>query len=225
MTTRGSEIPADSRRTFHYRPVLIVLGLLVCLLWSHWLSVVELCAFWARNDDYSIGALVPFLAGYLVWRKRDELHTIAARPCWWGIAVMLAAQGCRYAGFYYSYSSAERYSMVLTIAGAGLLVAGPRAIWRLRWILLFLLLMVPFPRRIHEMVAIPLQQMATVMAAYSLELFGFFVVRAGNVLRIGADAVVAVDGGARRPRRSAGRDRGRALRDRASSASPAGASL
>ncbi len=192
MTAHVSKITADSSQAFHYRPVAIALGLLVCLLWSYWPTVVELCAFWARNDDYSIGALVPFLAGYLVWRNRDELQAIAARPCWWGLPAILAAQACRYAGLYFSYSSAERYSLVFTIAGGVLLVAGPRAFWRLRWILLFLLLMVPFPKRIHEMVAIPLQGMSTTMAVYSLELLGFFVVRTGNVLRIGSDVMVAV---------------------------------
>jgi EpsI family protein len=45
----------------------------------------------------------------------------------------------------------------------------------------------------HELISIPLQGMSTTMAAFALELFGFFVVREGNVLRIGNDASVAVN--------------------------------
>ena len=181
---RGTMVPA--------RAWAVSVSLLACLIWSYWPTILELCAFWSRNDDYSCGPMVPFIAIYLVLRDRARFGLPRVSPCSWGLVGILVAQAFRFAGAYYGYASVERYSLVCTAVGLVLLVAGWRVVIRAKWVFLFLLLMVPLPRQIHEGTALPLQGLATGLAEFSLQSFGFFVVRNGNVLRINEDSVVAV---------------------------------
>ncbi len=167
-------------------------GLLACLLWSYWPTVTVLAAFWAENDDYSVGALVPIVAAYLIWRNRQHLDLSAAKPCLWGFPALIGVQAIRLVGLYFDYASVERYSLVLTIAAMVLLLAGHRTLRRGQWILLFLFLMVPPPGRVHLFISLPLQSQATAMAAFALEVLGFFVVRDGHILNIDNLATVAV---------------------------------
>ncbi len=172
--------------------VLAPAALLACLLWSYWTTIAELCVFWWRNEDYSVGMLVPPVAAFLLWRMRAHLVTERVRPHLIGVAALLAAQAVRFAGLYYGSAALERYSIVLTIAAVVLLAAGPRVFWRVRWVMAFLLLMVPLPTRVHESVLLPLQGAATSIAVFVMELLGFFVSRQGNVIRLDERFAVAV---------------------------------
>ena len=172
--------------------MIAIAALTGCLLWSYWPTLVELREFWSRNQDYSVGQLVPLVALYLVWRERAALWAQRVRPCWWGAGLIGLAESLRLASVYYGYASGERCALLLAIAGVVLLAAGWRIFWRLKWVLLFLTLMVPLPARLHESIALPLQHKATEMAVFTLELLGFYVLREGNVLHLNEQTTVAV---------------------------------
>ena len=124
-----------------------VLVLVVC--WSYWPTLTGLWRNWQSDDNYSVGQLVPLAAIYLAWLQRRGLAGCTKAPCWWGVLLLLLAEAGRAFGLLFVYESAERYSLVLTIIALVLLVAGRQVFWRVRWILLFLFLMVPLPGRIH----------------------------------------------------------------------------
>jgi len=165
---------------------------LATLTWAYWTTIYALASDLDRDENYSVGLLVPFVAVYLAWRERAALGACQLRPSWWaGIGLLLVAQAGRFYGLVYLFESAERYALVLTIAGLVLMVAGWQVFRRLAWVLLFLFLMIPLPGRIHNMISSPLQSQATTGAVFLLELFGAAVHRAGNVLTVN-DAEVAV---------------------------------
>jgi len=167
-------------------------GLLACLLWSYWPTLVELFEFWQRNQDYSVGQLVPLVAAWLVYRSRRELAADWAGPVWWGLAWIAAGELLRLGGVYYGFGSIERYALLLTLPGIVLTLGGWRVLYRLRWVLVFLFLMVPLPGRLHEAIAVPLQARATSIAVFGLETLGFFVAREGNVLRMEESTTISV---------------------------------
>lgn len=186
----GASIPTT--RTPGLRAWFVGLLLLACLVWSYWSTLAELFSFWLNNDDYSVGLLVPVVVAYLAWRSRERWRNEPAGAGWWGLGLLGLAQIVRFAGLYYAYGSLERFSLVLTIAGVLLLAAGGRVFWKARWLLVFLLLMLPPPARVHEALLLPLQRVATAAAAFGLETLGYFVVRHGNVLLLEDRYTVAV---------------------------------
>jgi len=172
---------------------LVLAVLVVLTAWSYWPTMVSLFKEWQRDADYSAGQLVPLVALFLLWRERKTLGGCLLKPCWWGgAALLILALAGRTYGLLFMFESAERYSLVLTIAGLVLMVAGRQVFRSLSWILLFLFLMVPFPGRVHNLISGPLQRLATTGAVFLLEAFGVRVSQQGNVVMLGENTTMAV---------------------------------
>jgi exosortase len=164
---------------------------LIAFLWSYWPGLVGLWNTWQRSDEYSSGLLVPFLAIYILWSRRNDIAQSLIRPSMWGIAAFAAAQGIRLFGLFFMYGSAENLSIVLSIAALVLLLCGRQIFIKAATVLLFLCLMLPWPNRIQAAVTLPLQRWATSSAVFCLEMIGYEVVQEGNIIHIG-QANVAV---------------------------------
>jgi exosortase len=161
-------------------------------VWNYWPTISDLVREWRRNPDYSAGELVPFAAMYLAWIERKKFQKCDIQPAWWGIALILFAQAIRFYGLATLTESAERYSLILTFAGLILLLAGRQIFHQARWLMLFLLLMVPFPGSVHNTISFPLQNLASSGAVYILELFGVSVVQEGNVILLDNRIPIAI---------------------------------
>ncbi|MHC4728484.1 MAG: exosortase/archaeosortase family protein [Planctomycetota bacterium] len=187
------QIDSSNQKQDHtLRLVLTTLALLAVTLLSYWPTIVDLFKEWQRNDDYSAGQLVPLIALFLVWRERKTLTRCLLKPCWPAIALLILAQTARIFGLLFMYESAERYSLILTITGTVLMVAGWQMFRSVSWILLFLFLMVPFPGRIHNLISAPLQRMSTTGSVFLLEAFGARVSQQGNVVTLNENIPMAV---------------------------------
>jgi exosortase len=173
--------------------ISVVFPLLAVTFWSYWRIEASIFRTWKINDDYSAGQLVPVVALLLLWRERKNLRECQLKPCWWGgIALLIVAQAARFYGLVFMFQSIDNYSLVLTIAGLVLMVAGWQVFRRLFWIMLFLFLMLPLPGRIHNMISGPLQNMATTGAVFLMEAFGVSVSQQGNVMMMNQDTPLAV---------------------------------
>jgi len=153
---------------------------LVALGWSYWATIVSMMGDWRTDPNYSVGQLVPFAALYLLWSDRRSLRRCRMRACWWGMGLVLLAAAGRAFGLIWLFESAERYSLVLAIAGVVLLIAGREVFGKVFWVLVFLGLMVPLPGRIHIMISGTLQDYATEGAVFGLELLGIVVGQQGH---------------------------------------------
>jgi len=172
--------------------VSVLLAMLAVTVLSYWSISANIFKEWQRSDDYSAGQLVPLIALFLVWRERKTLRRCMLRPCWWGIALLILAQAARFYGLLFMYESGVRYSMVLTLAGLVLMVAGWQVFRSVSWILLFLFLMFPLPGRIHNLINGPLQRMSTTGSVFLLEAFGVRVSQQGNVVMLNEKIPMAV---------------------------------
>lgn len=163
-------------------------------LWSYWSTLAGLWRVWSASDEYSAGLLVPPLAAYVLWTRRRDLARVPIRPAIVaGTVVFLLAQAMRSFGLHHMYASAERLSLVVTVAALVLLLGGWRLSWKLAGVLLFLCLMLPWPNRIQAMIGLPLQSRATDSAVFCLELVGYGVQQDGNVITIGTTQVFVAE--------------------------------
>ncbi len=165
---------------------------LAALIWAYWPTLVELFKDWQNDPNYSVGQIVPLAAAYLAWQDRDQLRPCRIAPCWWGLGLLVVALCLRLFGLVFFYVSLERYAFVLSLAGLVLLLYGREIFGRLRWVLAFLLLMVPLPGAVHNRISNPLQTFATAGAVFLLEVFGIMVSREGNVMLLNGQTEVAV---------------------------------
>ena len=168
-------------------------AVLAAFLWSASSVLADLWRIWMTNDNYSSGVLVPFLAAYVIFVRRKELARTPIAPFYWGILVILAGFGMRLFGSMLVYASAERLSTVVIIVGVVLTLFGAKMTWRLGWVLLFLLLMLPWPNRVYGPVSLLLQNWATTSSVFLLEVLGIAVVQEGNILHMGQTSVAVAE--------------------------------
>jgi exosortase len=165
--------------------------LLIAFLWSYWPGLTDLWKIWLRSDEYSSGLLVPFLAVYILWSRRQTITQCRIKPSIIGVFILLAAATLRLFGLLFMYGSAERLSIALSIAALVMLLYGWQLFKKIATILLFLCLMLPWPNRIQAAVSLPLQRWSTSSAVFCLELIGYEIMQEGNIIHIG-DSTVAV---------------------------------
>lgn len=179
-------LPARARMSPRQAGYLVGGGIvLAAFLWSYWPTFMDLYEVWRRNDEYSAGLLVPFLAAYALWVRRRDFEAVSVRPAVRaGILLFLAAQTVRGLGLYLMFGSAERLSVLMSIVAIAVLLLGWAFLRKLAATLLFLCLMLPWPNRVQAALAVPLQSWATTSAVFCLELAGYEVAREGNIITV-----------------------------------------
>ena len=166
--------------------------LFAAFMWSYWPNIMDVWGLWMRSDEFSSGLLVPFLAAYILWSRRNRFTGLEAKPVIIvGVLGFVFAQFVRLFGTYYMYGSLERFSIVLSISAIVLMVLGWEFFRKAFSVLLFLLLMLPWPNQVQSAVTRPLQGWATNSAVFCLEMIGYNVIQEGNIIRLG-DTTVAV---------------------------------
>jgi exosortase len=148
---------------------------------------------WAHEPQYSHGFLVPVFALFLLWHRRDRYVPESFRGASWGLALVLLGFCMRLVGTYIFFPWLEEASLLPCMFGGCLLLGGWSA---LRWAwpaLTFLLFMIPLPFQIESALAHPLQRVATIASAASLELLGFQATAEGNIVWVRDEFRLAVE--------------------------------
>ncbi|MCK4752798.1 MAG: exosortase/archaeosortase family protein, partial [Planctomycetes bacterium] len=133
------------------------------------------------------------LAVYILWSKRQDISKCRLRPSIWGLFAFLGAQAFRLFGLFFMYGSAERLSIVLSIAALVLMLLGWQIFRKVFSTLVFLGLMLPLPRSIHYAIMLPLQSWATSSAVFCLEILGYHVIREGNIIHLNGTTVAVAE--------------------------------
>jgi exosortase len=182
------------RRNKFNKPMgLLAVFLLAVFIWSNWFSLKDLWEIWQRSDEYSSGLLVPFLAAYILWVQREQFASCRIRPSLWGLPLFAAAQAIKFFGLFFMYSSMERFSIVVSVAGLLLFLMGWDYFRKTFTVILFLCLMLPLPASIHSSLLLPLQSWSTASAVFCLEVTGYDVIRTGNIIDINGTTVAVIE--------------------------------
>ena len=158
--------------------------LAIAILFVYWTVLAGLLTQWATEDNYTHGFLIPPLAAYFVWRRRDRLKAAGRHPSGWGLVVALGALCSFAAGIAAAELFVTRVSLVLLIAGSVLFLYGPASLRVLAFPLSFLFLMIPLPAIVFNQIALPLQLFASRLGEIALRAGHVPVLRDGNVLEL-----------------------------------------
>lgn len=137
---------------------------------------------WYRDDNYSHGFLVPLIAGYLAYRRRDELTAAEVRPSNLGLVVIAGGFAMLLVGWFGTEYFTMRASMVVVLAGSVLYLFGRQVFGLLFAPIVYLLLMIPIPYIIYDAAAFPLKLLVTEVSVTALKAMGIVVWQEGNIL-------------------------------------------
>ncbi len=145
------------------------------------------------HEDMGHGFFVPVIAGYIAWQKRDKIAGLVAKPNWWGLAVMIWAGIQLYLGTLGAELFTARSSLVISIAGAVLLLGGTEYFKIFRFPMFLLFFMVPIPAVIYNQITFPLQLRASEMAEAAISFLQIPIIREGNVLELASQKLNVVE--------------------------------
>lgn len=184
--TSPTVVRALERDNRIWRPqdLLLLVAAIAAAVWCYWDTMGGLWRDWNNDANYSVGRLVPLMVLYVLFQDRNELARLKPKTHWFGLIIIVAALFFRFEMMRSMYEAFERYSFLIVIAGIVLLLCGIRILWRVKWHLAFLALMMPMPGKIHNKIAQPMQDWATAGTVFFLEIFGLDVERQGSVLRL-----------------------------------------
>ncbi|MGQ9488691.1 MAG: exosortase/archaeosortase family protein [Armatimonadota bacterium] len=159
--------------------VLISLGVAYYPVFYYWQY------HWFRSDGYySHGILVPFLAMYMVWMRREDLRQAAMHPSAIGLAVVTLGLALRVLGHLTQSSTISSLSFLVLVYGSIALLLGWQFV-RIVWFpALFLGFMMPLPSTVFDEISQPAQEWSTIIANVLLKTVGYETHRVGNVIYI-----------------------------------------
>jgi exosortase len=164
-------------------PKAILLAAAVALLAATYAPVLTgLVRQWILDDNYRHGLLLPFVSGFLLWRKRDELSCAGGGKEYLGLIVITAAAALLVMGTAAAELFTMRNSLPLMLLGITLYLKGAGFTLVAVPSLLLLHLMVPLPYIIYYKITFPMQLLSARLSSAALSSLSLNVIRKGNIL-------------------------------------------
>ena len=156
----------------------------ILLIGTYFFVLKHLVEQWATDEDTSHGFFVPFIVGFIVWQRREQLAALPWKPAWWGIALLIWGGIQSYIGLLGAELFLQRTAFLISLVGVLLLLGGTALIRELAFPLLLLPFMIPIPTVVYNQITFPLQLFASRVAEILLGLINIPVLRDGNVLEL-----------------------------------------
>jgi EpsI family protein len=166
---------------------VLVWAAAAALLLAFWLvyypTVLKLTEYWATNDTYSYGFLVPFISAFLVWLRRDLLRQHTRQPSLrvgglvLGFGLLMFIVGTKS-----STNLIEELSLPVTVSGLVILMFGTRIAQSLTFPLAYLFTMIPFWDFLTRGLQEPFQLYSAIMGVGALRLLNIPVFREGVII-------------------------------------------
>ncbi len=161
------------------------------VLFNH--TLLKLVQDWAIDDNFSHGFLIPFITGFLIWQKRDQLTSEKLKASNWGLLIIFMGMLLHIAGTAGAEMFTMRMAIVVTLTGLSFYFFGSKITISVIVPLAYLMFMIPIPAIIWNKIAFPLQLFAAKLSAQFIQFIGIPVLRQGNILQLPNTTLEVVD--------------------------------
>jgi exosortase D (VPLPA-CTERM-specific) len=183
MTVRH-ETPKCIYETPQSAWLLIGLALLIAAGGFH-VGLQQMIGVWLGREEYSHGVLIPLLAAFLIWQRKDVLERIEFAGSWSGVAVVAGGGLLHVVGTLATLYALQQYALLVVLYGLVLALGGWRVFRLLAVPLAILLFMIPLPEFILQNFSSQLQLISSQIGVWFIRLFGISVFVEGNVIDLG----------------------------------------
>lgn len=186
----------ESSGTGRQKPILfwLLLAAIIALLgFIFYDGLRYMVTFWLGSEEYSHGILLPFVAAYLGWQKRNELSDLGQQATWPGVLVIVAGMLIYLVGELSSLYIIVQYAFLLTLAGVLMLYLGLAGFRKILAPFAVLFFMIPLPQFIYNNLSSELQLISSAIGVQVIRLFGISVFLEGNVIDLGTYKLQVVE--------------------------------
>jgi exosortase D (VPLPA-CTERM-specific) len=140
---------------------------------------------WFDRPEYSHGVLIPLIALFLVWQRKDALAECRMHGSWAGVALVAFGLVVHAVGHLATLWVLQQYAFLIVLYGLVLATTGWQ-VFRLLWMpLLILVFMIPLPEFLLQNFSAHLQLISSQLGVWVIRLFGISVFVEGNVIDLG----------------------------------------
>ena len=143
---------------------------------------------WREDQNYSHGFLVIPIAVWILWQRlagvKPDPSAGAVPAPWWGWVFLTAVLAVRAFAYEWNSQGLENVTILLAIACLTWTFGGWPLLHRSWPAIAYLVFMLPLPPTINNLVAMPLQLIATTGSRFLLQLSGFWAIQEGNVINL-----------------------------------------
>lgn len=173
--------------------------------WLLWLSLVLILIFffydalsymvhlWGSKEEYGHGYLIPVLALFFIWQKKDKIETIELKGSWLGLLVVLLGLVMYFAGELASLYVVTQYAFIIVLMGAMLSYMGSNGFKFVLIPLFILFFMIPLPNFLYQNLSASLQLISTQIGVAVIRLMDISVYVEGNVIDLGVYKLQVVE--------------------------------
>jgi exosortase D (VPLPA-CTERM-specific) len=161
----------------------VAVGLLSVLPFWDGLSVMW--GWWLDMPEYSHCILLPPIAAFLIWQRKDQLEKITFAGSWWGVGLVLLGGVMLMLGQLGTVYPLVQYAFLVTLYGLILSFLGGPAYRLIAVPLAILLFMVPLPQFFLFNLSVDLQLISSQIGVFVMRLFDISVFVEGNVIDLG----------------------------------------
>ena len=149
---RPSDAPSDRgtleasgwRSTWRLAPALAAGVAVLGILALYWPTTASIVAIWLRSETFTHGFVVLPICLWLVWRRRETIAAIPARPWWPGLALVFATGALWLVTSAADVLGVKQFALVFMLQAAIITVLGTQIARAAFFPLAFLLFAVPF---------------------------------------------------------------------------------
>lgn len=179
----------ETGRTYRW----YLIGVVLLLTGLYWKIIPPMVQQWYQDENYSHGFIVPLIAGYFLYTRREALKDAQVTPWNAGLAVILLALCQLLIAWLGVEYFTMRSSLIVLLAGLVLYFFGSSVFRIVTLPLAYLFFMVPIPYIIYDAVAFPLKLFVTKVSVAFLKLVGVVVLREGNIIMFPATTLEVAD--------------------------------
>lgn len=148
---------------------------------------------WLTAEEYSHGILIPFIALFLIWQKRNELAGQTFAGSWAGIGLVAAGLFIYFLGELSTLYTIIHYAFLIVLMG-GVLAIGGREIFKRTWMpLFFLFFAIPLPSFLFNNLSSTLQLWSSQLGVSFIRFCDISVYLEGNVIDLGTMQLQVVE--------------------------------
>jgi exosortase C (VPDSG-CTERM-specific) len=166
----------------------------IILLLAFILPLCRWVVFALHSELYSHTLLIPFVSGYLIWTKRENIvvESQPNRPLAFGFMVVgaLVAGSCWFMGKKHGALVEDDYLAAMTVSfwcflvGGGFIFLGAKFLKSIALPVAFLFFSVPYPQFVHDGIETFFQQGSTEVSYAMLKIVGMPVLRTGTIFQM-----------------------------------------
>jgi len=176
-----------------FRLQILFLVSLVALGFGYIDGLQDLVRAWSGREEYSHGFLIPFIALFFIWQKKNVLAQVEFEGSWAGLFVLILGIGLLYLGELSGLFIVIQYAFLVALYGLVLAWIGWKG-FRVIWLpLLMLAFMIPLPAFLYNNLSAQLQLISSEIGVWVIRLFGISVHLEGNVIDLGAYKLQVVE--------------------------------